>query len=164
MRRGHFAQIAYQLMVFQIGGMARYARCGQIGRGGAGQQLAVGQLACNQIGIGQSADAQRDIHPLFDQINKAILQLQRHLDARKFRHEIGHQRPQKQGPKGNRRGDAQAAARRGLQVRGFAVSFLQIVEDTFAFNKVGTTGIGQVELARGALYQPYATWSSSAAR
>ena len=126
---------------------------GQVGRRGADVQMAAGQPARDQAGVGQLADADGQVVAIVHQVQHLVAQLQLDVQRRVALAELQQQRRDVALAVGQRRGDFQAALRRGQVLRHRALGFAQRVQQLAAVLQVELAGVGQRDVAGGAVQQ-----------
>ncbi|MNN03649.1 hypothetical protein D3C81_1163460 [compost metagenome] len=122
---------------------------------GAGKYLRAqaAQFACDQVGVGQWPDAQRQIGFAGDQVQLLVAQVHVHADFRVLRLELTQQRGDPHRAHGVGHGEAQPAARAGLQLAHRALGLLQFAGNALAMFVIDRAGFGQAEAAGGAIQQ-----------
>ncbi|KAF1853455.1 hypothetical protein Lal_00013812 [Lupinus albus] len=134
----------------------RHAVLLQIGRAGAQRHPRGGQPPGDQRAVAQPADPHRQIVPLVDQIDRAVVQVHVDLDGRVALQELRHRRGQMHDAEADRCVQPQPATRGGMQVGDRLLRLLQIGEDSGAALVIGLAHLGQAELAGGAVQEPRA--------
>ena len=78
-------------MVCQIVGVLRQATLGPVGRGGADHQMHMAQAAHDEVGVGDTAHTQREVHTFIDHVHHAVAEVETDGDIRVLLHEVRQQ-------------------------------------------------------------------------
>ena len=116
-------------VVLQVVGVERLAIARQVLRAGVHLRAQGVQAACHQVRIGQAADAQRHVDLARDQVQVVVGQDHLHADLGILRVELAQQRRDLVDADRIRRGEAQPAARPGLQLADRALRFVEVARD-----------------------------------
>ncbi len=141
-------------MLAQLLGLVWSAAALEVVGAGEEPEIVVGELVCDQGGVGKVARADRDVVTLLDEIDGAIAELQLDLNFR-----IGVKKCAYDGWDTLHlqwSGDAQSPARRVLYLGDPALGFGEILGDAGAGVVVDAAGVGEAQLARGPAQELYA--------
>ena len=104
----------------------------------------------------QLADPDREIDPFLDQVDERVGHAEIDPERRIAGQELGQGRGDVQAAERHRRAQAEHAARLGLELRDREPGVVDLGQDPLAALVIEPPGLGQAELARGAVEQAHA--------
>ncbi len=110
-----------------------------------------GELALDERAVLQLADADRQIEAVADDVDEIVGQLEIELDLREFGQELGQIRRNVQAAERGRRRDLEEAARLGVAAADEILGLVDQAQDVDDALEVALAGLGQGQLAGGAL-------------
>ena len=152
LRAGEAQQQA--LVLQQLLGRAGCAVGLQIGRCGAQEPRAVGDLADDEARVRQGRHADGSVELIRQEIEDVVGEAQAHLDLRMAGAEGGDQRGQDPPAEAERCRDPQVAARHAAGVADRGLGLLDRLEDIVAGSVEGVPLLGRLHLPRGAVQEP----------